>query len=204
MLHPFKPFITEELWHAQGKRKYDLILAKWPNPRAEVSKDATDPVNWMIEFTTNARAARNELGIAPGTRMRAVIQNPSSVAMKVFTGNGAAAIERLSRVGPFVMCGNIDGAEVPLIAPKPAMEIAVGDDVLLVDLEGVIDVAAEKDRLEKALAASSKEVMSLNARLGNANFVERAKPEAVEKARADHAHHAAEVDRLRAALERLG
>ncbi|MFN2098665.1 valine--tRNA ligase [Altererythrobacter sp. MF3-039] len=209
MLHPFMPFITEELWHAQGKtsgreRSYDLIVAKWPNPRAEVSKDATDPVNWMIEFTTNARAARNELGIPPSKRMRAVIQNPSPVAMKVFTGNGAAAIERLSRVGPFVMCGKIGDEETPLIAPKPAMEIAVGEDVLLVDLQGVIDVEAEQSRLAKALEASTKEAKSLEGRLSNANFVERAKPEAVEKARADHAHHAAEVERLEAALARLG
>ena len=84
------------------------------------------------------------------------------------------------------------------------MEIAVGDDVLLVDLAGVIDIDAEKARLSKALEASTKEANSLEGRLSNANFVERAKPEAVEKARADHAHHAAEVERLTAALARLG
>jgi len=63
---------------------------------------------------------------------------------------------------------------------------------------------AEKARLEKALAASQKEAKSLEGRLSNANFVERAKPEAVEKARTDHAHHSAEVERLEAALARLG
>ncbi|MEL7219202.1 MAG: valine--tRNA ligase, partial [Pseudomonadota bacterium] len=57
MLHPFMPFITEELWHAQGERKYDLITASWPNPRAEVSKDATDAIDWVIDLTTNVRSA---------------------------------------------------------------------------------------------------------------------------------------------------
>jgi valyl-tRNA synthetase len=71
-------------------------------------------------------------------------------------------------------------------------------------LEGVIDVAAEKARLNKSAASAEKERDSLAARLANANFVERAKPEAVEKARADYAERAAEAERLRAALERLG
>ena len=84
------------------------------------------------------------------------------------------------------------------------MQVAAGTDTFIVPLEGVIDVDAERARLEKALAASQKEAKSLEGRLSNANFVERAKPEAVEKAKADHAHHTAEVERLQAALERLG
>jgi len=68
----------------------------------------------------------------------------------------------------------------------------------------VIDIDAEKARLAKALDASRKEAKSLEGRLGNANFVERARPEAVEKARADLAHHTAEIERLEAALARLG
>ncbi len=210
MLHPFMPFITEELWHAQGalngmdRSKYPLITAKWPDPRAEVSKDATDAIDWTIEFVANARTARNEIGIPPGTKLKAVIQDPSDLARKVFGGNGAAAMERLSRVGPFIMTGQIGDHNVPGPVPKPAMEIAVGDDVVLVDLAGVIDIDAEQARLEKALEASRKEAKSLEGRLSNANFVERAKPEAVEKAKADFAHHSAEVERLQGALARLG
>ena len=71
-------------------------------------------------------------------------------------------------------------------------------------LQGAIDVDAEKARLSKAAAAAEKERDSLAARLANANFTERAKPEAVEKARSDHDAKAAEAERLRAALERLG
>ena len=68
----------------------------------------------------------------------------------------------------------------------------------------MIDIAAEKARLAKAMAASEKERDSLAKRLTNPAFAEKAKPEAVEKARADHAHHAAEAERLAAALARLG
>ena len=71
-------------------------------------------------------------------------------------------------------------------------------------LGGIIDVEAEKTRLDKAAAATEKERDSLAQRLANPNFTERAKPEAVEKARSDHEAKSAEAERLRAALERLG
>ncbi|RJY10244.1 valine--tRNA ligase [Aurantiacibacter aquimixticola] len=194
MLHPFMPFVTEELWHAQGEREYELIVAKWPDPRAEVSKEATDAIDWTIALTTATRGARNELGISPGEKLAAFIADPSDVARRVLD-RSAAAIERLARLTPVTV------GEAPAGA---AMQVTAGDDVLVVPLEGVIDVDAERARLEKALAASQKEAGSLEGRLGNANFVERAKPEAVQKARDDLEHHRAETARLEGALARLG
>lgn len=194
MLHPFMPFITEELWHAQGERPYDLIVAAWPNPRAEVSKDATDAIDWVIDLTTNVRSAKNELGIPPGAKLAAFVPAPSDLAASTIE-RSSAAIERLARLTPVTV------GEAP---SGPAMQVTALGDVFVIPLEGIIDIEAEKARLEKALAASQKEAKSLEGRLSNANFVERAKPEAVEKARADHAHHSAEVERLEAALARLG
>ncbi len=75
---------------------------------------------------------------------------------------------------------------------------------LVIDTRRLIDIAAEKARLAKALEPSTKEAKSLEGRLNNPAFVEKAKPEAVEKARADHAAHQAEAERLAAALARLG
>ncbi|MCB2082896.1 MAG: valine--tRNA ligase [Sphingomonadaceae bacterium] len=195
MLHPFMPFITEELWSNQGDRaNYPLITAKWPEPQASVSKDATDAIDWVIELTSNVRSAKNELGISPGAKLAAFIASPSDVASRTID-RSAAAIERLARLTPLAV------GEAPA---GPAMQVTAGGDVFVIPLEGVIDIDAEKARLSKALEASQKEAKSLEGRLSNANFVERAKPEAVEKARADHAHHSAEVERLTAALARLG
>ena len=106
-----------------------------------------------------------------------------------------AAIERLAR---------LNGIRFEAAPAGAAMQVGAGDANIVVPLEGVIDIAAEKARLEKALAASQKEAKSLEGRLSNPSFVEKAKPEAVEKARADHAMHAAEAERLAAALQRLG
>ncbi|MGB3471081.1 MAG: valine--tRNA ligase [Erythrobacter sp.] len=203
MLHPFMPFITEELWHAQAKfeggaRKYDLITASWPNPRAEVSAEATDAIDWVIDLTTNVRSAKNELGIPPGAKLAAFLPAPSDVAARTIE-RSSAAIERLARLTPVTVGEAPAGAAMQVTA-----SCAGGSDVFVVPLEGIIDIAEEKTRLEKALAASQKEAKSLEGRLGNANFVERAKPEAVEKAKADFAHHSGEVERLQGALARLG
>jgi len=199
MLHPFMPFITEELWHAQaqfqgGERDYELILAKWPQPDAQVDPAAKAAIDWVIRLTTATRAARNELGIAPGAKLPAFCPAPSDLARMVID-RSAAAIERLARLTPITL------GEPPA---GPAMQVSTGDDVFIVPLEGVIDVAAEQARLAKAKVASEKERDSLAKRLDNPAFVEKAKPEALEKARLDHARHAAEADRLAAALVRLG
>ena len=195
MLHPFMPFITEELWFNQGDRaNYPLITAKWPDPQAEVDAGAKAEIDWLIALTSAVRTAKNELGINPGAKLEAFCPSPSALGRKVVEEN-AAAIERLARLTP------VHFGEAPSGA---AMQVAAGDDAFIVPLEGVIDIDAEKARLSKGLEASAKEAKSLEGRLGNANFVERAKPEAVEKARADLAHHKAEIERLEAALVRLG
>ncbi len=195
ILHPFMPFVTEELWSKMGARAdYPLITARWPEPAATVDAAAKTEVEWLIGLIGNLRAAKNELGIAPGAKLEAYLETPSANAQGVIARNGAA-IDRLARLSAIHFAAAPAGA---------AMQIGVGEDTFAVPLEGVIDIAAEKARLEKALAASGKERDALAKRLENPAFVEKAKPEAVDKARADHAHHAAEAERLAAALARLG
>ncbi|ARU17181.1 valine--tRNA ligase [Croceicoccus marinus] len=195
MLHPFMPFITEELWSKLGDRpEYPLITARWPQPQADIDPAAKAEVDWLIALTTALRGAKNELGLAPGAKLEAFLPQPSATAREAIAAN-PAALDRVARLS------SVNFAEAPKGA---AMQVTAGEDTFVIPLEGLIDIDAEKARLEKALAASQKEAKSLEGRLSNANFTERAKPEAVEKARADHAHHSAEVERLTAALARLG
>jgi valyl-tRNA synthetase len=198
MLHPFMPFVTEELWHAMSSatspRETDLIVARWPAPGARIDAAAKGEVEWLIALVSGFRTARNELGLAPGAKLDAWLPTPSDATRAIIAANGAA-IDRLARLSAIHFDPAPAGA---------AMQVGAGDATLIVPLEGLIDIAAEKTRLEKALAASQKEAKALEGRLNNPAFVERAKPEAVEKARADHAHHTAEAGRIAAALARLG
>ena len=194
MLHPFMPFITEELWHALGERKYDLIVAKWPQPKAGVDAEAKAEIDWLIRLVSEIRAARAELNIAPGAKLAAHILDAGEGTRARLERQQASA-SRLARV------------ESWSFDPAPAggsAQIVVDEATFVLPLEGVIDIAAEKARLAKALEAVVKEAKSLEGRLGNPSFVEKAKPEAVEKARADFAEKSAEAERLQAALTRLG
>jgi valyl-tRNA synthetase len=194
MLNPFMPFITEELWHAQGERAYELILAKWPEPKSGIDSEAKAEIDWLIALVGNLRAAKNELGIAPGAKLDAYLPDPSPATRGIVERN-PGAIDRLARLNSLKFETAPAGA---------AMQIGAGDANVVIPLAGIIDIEAEKARLAKALEAATKEAKSLEGRLSNPAFVEKAKPEAVEKARADHAHHAAEAERLAAALARLG
>jgi valyl-tRNA synthetase len=192
MLHPLMPFVTEELWSQLGDRaNYPLITAKWPEPGATVDAEAKAEVEWLIKLVSEVRAAKSELGIAPGARLAAHI--PASLSGRATAM--AAALERVARLSSVSTDPAPAGASAQLV---------VDGETITIPLEGIIDLAAERARLSKSLEAAAKERDSLSARLANPAFAERAKPEAVDKARADHASKAAEAERLEAALARLG
>ncbi|TSB01865.1 valine--tRNA ligase [Sphingorhabdus contaminans] len=198
MLHPFMPFVTEELWHAladpAAPRAYDLIHARWPEPKAEVDADAKAEVEWLIRLVGEVRTAKNELGIAPGAKMDAFVRD-ASPATEQRIARQQSALARLARLDSVTPGDAPEGGSVQLV---------VDEATFVLPLAGVIDLDAERARISKAIEAATKEAASLSARLSNAAFVEKAKPEAVEKARADHAEKTAEAERLTAALARLG
>jgi valyl-tRNA synthetase len=198
MLHPFMPFVTEELWHAMADpeqpRSYDLIHAKWPEPEAEVDASASAEINWLIRLVGEVRTAKNELGIAPGAKMDAFVRDASPATLERMA-NQKAVIARLARLE------NIGAGNAP---EGGSIQLVVDEATFVLPLAGIIDLDAERARITKAIEAATKEAASLAGRLSNASFVEKAKPEAVEKARADHAEKAAEAERLTAALKRLG
>ncbi|WP_417594570.1 valine--tRNA ligase [Parasphingorhabdus sp.] len=198
MLHPFMPFITEELWHSMaaetGGRDYDLIVAKWPQPKAEVDVQAKAEVDWLIKLISEVRSAKVELNIAPGTKMTAHVED-ASADLQQQIARQSAALDRVGRLETVSFDPAPEGASA---------QIVVDGATYVLPLAGAIDVDAEKARLTKALEASQKEAKSLSGRLGNPNFVEKAKSEAVEKARADLAEKEAETVRLQEAIDRLG
>jgi valyl-tRNA synthetase len=191
MLHPLMPFITEELWSKMGKRPYDLIVAKWPEPQAQVDPHAKREIGWLIDFVSETRAMRAELNVPWSATLE-----PIAIGGSIDQLNGqTATLNRLAKLGP---------ARTDNAPPSGSAQIVVHGETYAFPLAEHIDIEAEKGRLDKAAAAAEKERDSLAQRLANPNFTERAKPEAVGKARADHDAKAAEAERLRAALERLG
>jgi valyl-tRNA synthetase len=193
MLHPFMPFITEELWNA-NERPYPLIVAKWPMPDARaLDPEAGPEIDWLIRLVSAVRGARAELSVPPGARLGLAVRDASPRTEARLQRHGGA-LRRLARIEA-IGIGEPSGG---------AAQVVVDEATYILPLEGVIDIAAEKARLAKAAEAAEKERDSLAARLANPSFVERAKPEAVAKARSDHGEKASEAEKYRAALARLG
>jgi valyl-tRNA synthetase len=194
MLHPFMPFITEELWSKMGPREHELIVAQWPMADARaLDPSAAQEIDWLIRLVSEIRAARTELNVPPGARLPIFVRD-ASADTSARLERQQAALARLARVDQA-------SGEVPA---GGSLQIVVDEATFVVPLGDVVDIEAEKARLAKAIAAAEKERDGLAGRLNNPSFVERAKPEAVDKARADHAEKAAEAERLSAALARLG
>ncbi len=193
LLHPFMPFITEELWHGLAPRDHDLIVGRWPMPDARaLHPEAEQEIDWLIRLVGDIRAARTELNVPPGARLPLHVRDASE-----------QTLTKLERQRPVLArMARVDLAEGQ--GGGGAAQVVVEEATFILPLEGVIDLDAERTRLTKAIAAAEKERDALNGRLSNASFIERAKPEAVEKARADHADKQAEATRLQAALGRLG
>jgi valyl-tRNA synthetase len=194
MLHPFMPFITEELWHAMGERDVDVIHAKWPVPATTIDAAAVVSVGWQIEVATAVRALRAEMNLPWSAVLTPIVigRDPDVMQMLVDGGSIFARLVKLAL------------PETLPDVPENSAQIVVRGATIAFRLDGVIDLEAERARLTKSTHAAEKEAASLAGRLNNPAFVERARPEAVEKARADHAEKSADAERLRAALLRLG
>ncbi|HXG99511.1 MAG TPA: valine--tRNA ligase, partial [Sphingomicrobium sp.] len=198
MLHPLMPFITEEIWNANS-RPYQLIVAKWPEPEAHVDGAASAKMESVIRIVTQVRTARAELNIPWSAALRPHLLRQSADLSKV--GN---MIGLMGEFEPQLkLLAKLDNAVEVDLSPPEAAQIVVNGVTIAFPLGEAIDLDAERVRLTKALAVAEKDRDGLAARLANPAFTERAKPEAVEKARSDHDLQSAEAQRLRAAIERL-
>ncbi len=195
MLHPFMPYITEELWQVTAPRGKMLIHADWPEyaPADLVDGAAEAEMRWVIALIEAVRSARAEMNVPAGLKVPLVVQGLSDQARAAWEAN-AALIARLARIESF--------SEVERL-PRGAVTLAVEGGVFAMPLEGLIDVAAEKARLEKALEKIGKEIRGLEGRLGNPKFIESAPQEVVGETRANLAARREEAEKLETALGRL-
>ena len=197
MLHPIMPFVTEELWALTGDRAAPLIVSDWPRVDARsMDAGAAREINWLIRLVQEIRSSRAAMNVPGGAWVGMSIYGANQET-KLRIANNTGALQKLARVHQFALIDN----PVPV---SGSVQLVVDGTTYSLSLKGVIDLDAERARLTKAVEAAGKELDSLAKRLDNPSFVERAKPDAVAKARADHAERAAEAEGLAAALARLG
>ncbi len=194
LLHPIMPFITEELW-GQKPRPKMLVHGDWPTYKADqmVDADADAELNWAIGLIEAVRSARGEMHVPAGLKVPLVQLELSAKAKAALAAN-EALITKLAR---------IDSVTEADQAPKGSVSIPVPGGAFALPLEGIIDVAEEKARLQKTLDKLGKELGGLKGRLSNPKFVESAPEDVVEETRENLAAREDEAAKLRAALARL-
>jgi valyl-tRNA synthetase len=207
LLHPFMPFITEELWKVTAEggvaREELLTLSPWPLLAGLHDEAAEAEIGWVIDLVNAIRSVRAEMNIPPALQIPLVLvtaaEAPAAEATRAQATRERAArwadmIKRLARVG------DISFAEAP---PQGAVQLLVRGDVAALPLKGVIDIGAEKSRLEKELARVAADIARVDAKLGNADFVARAPEEVVEGEREKRDEAMARQGKINEALERL-
>jgi valyl-tRNA synthetase len=187
LLHPFMPFMTEELWAhtaAEGTERDGLVChADWPSP-SYADDAAADEINWLIDLVSGIRSVRSEMNVPPAALAPLVLVNANGLTRERLARHDAA-IKRLARV---------DGISLAEQAPKGAAQIVAGEATVCLPLGTLIDLGAEKARLEKAIAKIEAEMARIDGKLSNEKFVANANPEVVS----------AERDRLEELTGQLG
>jgi valyl-tRNA synthetase len=197
LLHPFRPFLTEELWAETGKdgpaRTSLLALAPWPDLSGLEAPDAEAEVGWVVDLITEIRSVRAEMNVPAGAQVPLVLVEPGAET----TARAAAwddAIRRLAR---------LSGVTVADTVPGESVQMVVRGEVAALPLAGVVDLAAELGRLRKEEGKLDQEVARIDAKLGNESFVARAPEEVVEAEREKREEYLNRKAKVRAAITQL-
>ncbi|RKT35177.1 valyl-tRNA synthetase [Roseovarius halotolerans] len=195
LLHPIMPYVTEELWGILGERQKMLIHADWPDYRAAdlVDAQADREMNWVISVIEQIRSARAQVHVPAGLYIP-VLCNELDDAGKEAWARNEVMIKRIARIDSLSRVDSL---------PKGCITVTVEGGNFGLPVAEIIDVAEEKERLEKTLGKLEKELGGLRGRLNNPKFVESAPEDVVEEARENLALREEEEGKLRAALDRL-
>jgi valyl-tRNA synthetase len=197
LLHPAMPFVTEELWDRLGYgAQYSLIRAPWPVPVAVTDAAAARAeLDWVVRLITEVRAVRAEMNVPPGTPAPILLRDaaPETLARAARWSDAIRRLARASELNPLV--GEM---------PKGSAQAVLDEATVILPLAEVIDLGVERARLGKERDKAEGEAKKLVQKLENADFVRRAPAEVVEENRDRLVTAQAEIDRLEAALARIG
>jgi valyl-tRNA synthetase len=188
LLHPFMPFITEELWQQVLEGQTPLIVAPWPSYAADlIDREATAELDWVIRLVSEIRALRSELNVSPGAEIDAWLRDAGPRLDR-----HRELIQRLGRIV-------IRSSE----SPTGVVQMVVDGATVMLSLAGLLDVGRERARIQKEIGRCDAEAAKSEKKLANADFVAKAPPEVVEGLRERLADEESKRGKLLVALERL-
>jgi len=198
LLHPFMPFITEELWARSAefgaKRQGMLITESWPVLSLElVDTQAETEIDWMVRLIAETRSTRSELNVPPGARIPLLL-----------IGAGRETEARLERYQDLIdRLARLEYSTSANEAPAGSVTFVLDGATVALPLQGVVDLPAEAARLAKEIGKLETEIDKMDQKLGNKQFIEKAPEEVVEELRERRAEAAASAAKLRHALSQI-
>jgi len=193
LLHPFMPFMTEELWeHLAGPDAGLACHAAWPEPVFEDEAAAAE-INWLIDLVSGLRSVRAEMNVPAAAKSQLVMVGTSTITGERLVRH-EPAIRQLARVTDIVLESAVPGGSA---------QIVVGEATACLPLGELIDFTAEKARLEKALAKLGDDIDKIERKLANEKFVANAKPEIVLAERDKLADLLGQKDKIAQAIDRV-
>jgi valyl-tRNA synthetase len=194
LLHPFMPFVTEELWQQTAKRGQWLIASDWPAYKGLGDAAADAEMEWVIRFVSEVRSVRAEMNVPAGAKIGCVLVSANSDTRRRADA-WENEIMRLARLSSITFEDSV---------PKASAQIVLNEATVALPLEGVIDFAAEKVRLVKELEKIAKDTAAIDGRLNNPGFVAKAPPDVLEESRERKAELESRKAKVDEALTRLG
>ena len=195
LLHPFMPFITEELWAQMGDSKNAMLIsAAWPELGNLSDAGAEAEMDWIVRLITQIRSLRVELNVPDSAKVPLALKNAEDVAALCVERHGEL-IKRLARLETL----ELSDAEVP----EGAAQNILGTTTLVMPLAGVINVDEEKARLDKEIAKLDGEIEKIDKKLDNENFTSKAPAEVVEEQKSRRADYANSKAKVEEALNRI-
>jgi valyl-tRNA synthetase len=195
LLHPFMPFVTEELFEQAGGGGRPLITAAWPShERVTVDERAATEMDWVIRLISEIRSVRSEMNVPPSAQLTMLMRD-AGPASRQRLATHLELIRRLARLDKV----SVDGAA----APKGAAQIVIDEATVMLPLADVIDVGKEHARLTKDIAKLAGEAGKIESKLGNEQFVAKAPPDVIEEQRERLADARRALQKLTAARDRL-
>jgi valyl-tRNA synthetase len=197
LLHPFMPFVTEELWTIKGEagppRDGVLALGPWPGADFPVDAAAEAEIGWVVDLISEIRSVRSEMGVPAAAQPALTLVAPPPELANV-ARRWAETIRRLARVGDLTF------GDAP---PSGSLQIVVRGALVAIPVAGILDVAAESARLGKEIAKERGEVAKVDAKLANADFLARAPEDVVAEHQERRGAALARIAKMSAAQERL-
>ncbi|MEL6227423.1 MAG: class I tRNA ligase family protein, partial [Pseudomonadota bacterium] len=197
LLHPFMPFITEELWARTSEygpgRETPLVLAPWPNHQDFVEPNAAAEIGWVTRLIGEIRSVRSEMNVPAGAKMSLTVIGADPTTRERLRKHDET-IKRLAR---------LDGFRFEKAAPEGSAAIIVDEVEAALPLAGIIDMDAERARLGKEIERARDEIAKIDAKLANPKFVERAPEDVVEENRERRVDFEGQITRLEAALRQI-